>query len=223
MIRLAKVFLFIVVFLFADSLGTKAVQAQAGTGQELIRDNRLTLIAENTPRNQSQSYSRIRTTIRGADGQSVLVEISVHLQSQGDGDRLLTLRKSGAPGDLVLALPETAMSPDELAEFVVLESVGSTTEMRFTTIGSLRADSEAHNRALRHGEIAEHTPAILLQTGESGELEARLRLRENGQLGRILVTLEGANSWTSLRAEAENYPVEPGASPSRLAYARTSG
>lgn len=200
MTRLAGVFLFIVVLLLADSLGTKAVQAQGETGQALVRDNGFALIVENTPRNQSQSYSRIRTTIRGADGKSVPVEISVRLQSQGDGDRLLTLRKSGAPGDLVLALPETAMSPDELAEFVVLESVGSTIQMRFTTVGALRAGSEGHRQALRHGDIGEHTPAILLHPGGSGKLETQLRLHGSEQLGRILVTLEGGNSWTSLQA-----------------------
>lgn len=172
---------------------------------------------------QSQSHSRIRTTIKGPNGKSVPVELSLRLQSQGTGDALLTLNKEGAPGNLVLALPESTLAPDDLADFVVLEEAGTTAEMHFTTIGALRDENEPHSHSLRHGSISEDTPAILLKSGESGELEVRLRLRDRKRLGRIFVTLGGSNSWMSVLAETDGLPYELGVGPSRLANARTSG
>lgn len=172
---------------------------------------------------QSQSHSRIRTTIRGPDGKSVPVELSVRLQSQGTSEALLSLRKAGAPGDLVLALPETALAPDDLADFVVLENAATAAEMHFTTIGVLRSKNERRSLSFRHGNIDEDTPAILLKPGDSGALEVRLRLRDRPRLGRIFVTIDGSNSWMSVLAQMDGLPYELGASPSRLANARTSG
>ncbi|MGM0561988.1 MAG: hypothetical protein ACQETX_13075 [Pseudomonadota bacterium] len=215
MMKLAGIALFIAVFLFADSLGPGVVTAQAQTGQKLVRHNTLTLISENTPRFSSQSYSRIRTTIRGEDGKSVPVEVSVRLQSQSGDKALLTLRKAGAPGDLVLALPETALAPDDLADFVMLETAATAAEMHFTTIGALRAGNERPGLSLRHGNIDEDTPAILLKPGESGALEVRLRLRDKARLGRIFVTLDGANGWTSVLSKMNGLPYERVADSSR--------
>lgn len=217
MVRLAGLVLFMAVFLLADFLGTGAVTAQAETGQTQVRNSALVQIAENTPRFSSQSYSRIRTTIRGADGKSVPVEVSVRLQSQDTDEALLTLRKAGAPGDLVLALPEAALASDDLADFVVLETAATAAEMHFTTIGALRSGNEWLGLSLRHGNIDGNTPAILLKPGDSGALEVRLRLRDKARLGQIFVTLDGANGWTSVLSKMNGLPYERVADSSRPA------
>ncbi|MFD1379793.1 hypothetical protein [Fodinicurvata halophila] len=156
----------------------------AGNGAALPSLQDILTLAGQGSAFQSQSHSRIRTTITGPDGKTVPVELSVRLQSEGPDEAFLTLRKAGAPGDLVLALPETALTPDDLAGFVVLEEAATTAEMHFTTIGALRDATQRHGHSLRHGSIREDTPAILLKPGESGELEVRLRLRDRARLGR---------------------------------------
>lgn len=192
MMRLWRNILFSVVFLGTGIPGA----VQANDGQAPVRNNTVVQASENTPRFSSQSHSRIRTTVRGADGKSVPVEISVRLQSQGTGEALLTLVRDGAPGDLVLALPDTMLSSEDLRDFVSQEGAGS--DLRFTTIGALRAGDHGSVLSLRHGAIRDSTPAILLRRAGTERLEARLQLRETARLGRILVTLGGASGWTEV-------------------------
>ncbi|WP_026988218.1 hypothetical protein [Fodinicurvata fenggangensis] len=196
MMKLAGIALFIAVFLLADSLGPDAVTAQAEMGQKLGRHNTLTLISENTPRFSSQSFSRIRTTIRGADGKSVPVEVSVRLQSQGGDEAFLTLVRDGAPGDLILALPDTTLGPEDIHALIIQD--GGESEMHYTTIGALRAGKHGHGLSLQHQEIDDSTPALLLRRAGRDRLEARLRLRDTVRIGRILVTLGGTSGWTSV-------------------------
>ncbi|WP_022728129.1 hypothetical protein [Fodinicurvata sediminis] len=192
MMGLLRSILFSLVVLVSDLAGFGlADDLQAPSQQSATVE-----IAENTPRFSSQSYSRIRTTIRGEDGKSVPVEVSVRLQSQGGDEALLTLVRDGAPGDLILALPDTRLGPEDLRTLIIQD--GAESALHYTTVGALRAGNHGRGLTLQHQEIDDSTPALLLRRSGRDRLEARLHLRDTARLGRILVTLGGASGWTSV-------------------------